>query len=208
MKGMPRALAKTEGSEEELWVERQDEGRGHKERWLKVLGKKTVIPHLLQISQRSRQGLPLDHTIISNQIWRVLGSNERNRANSKKDRETSETGPGPEPRWSGEVKEDSKNKATCEQCHKPVKKVKKGDWVIIMEAEKQSIHIIETVRAIVAKNTEAKKDSHGNAMLDTGCTSNVAGEAWVRRYIGSLSREENDKVTEKGLSERSFRFGD
>ena len=47
----------------------------------------------------------------------------------------------------------------------------------------------------------------GHGLIDSGCTSCVAGSVWVSSYIDSLC--ENDKcLIERHTSEKKYRFGD
>ena len=45
------------------------------------------------------------------------------------------------------------------------------------------------------------------AILDSGCTSTVCGEAWLRNMIDSLSEADQKRVTEY-KSKKVFKFGD
>ena len=50
-------------------------------------------------------------------------------------------------------------------------------------------------------------DSHGYALLDTGCSTTVCGEEWLNHYVQNLTEYDASKIVEK-TSSASFTFGD
>ena len=46
----------------------------------------------------------------------------------------------------------------------------------------------------------------GSALIDSGCTSSVCGEFWLKAYIDSLSSKEKEEITYHS-SNRWFIFG-
>lgn len=57
------------------------------------------------------------------------------------------------------------------------------------------------------KLQELLSESHGYALLDSGCSNTVAGKEWIDQYISNLSVEDRNKVKIVASGE-SFTFGD
>ena len=68
--------------------------------------------------------------------------------------------------------------------------------------------MVETLSPTTEEATRMEEELYGCAMLDTGCTANVAGEGWIQQYMEGMSQEEEAKVGKKETSEKSFKFGD
>ena len=94
--------------------------------------------------------------------------------------------------------------ADCEEMARLKKGLKKGkdvhlSMITFVGCASQSTND-EKLNALV-------KDSEGYALLDSGCSNTVAGEAWISKYMKNLSKSDKEKITVMS-SEESFTFGD